>query len=174
MRLRPTALATAVMVVVALLGCACTSDGSGDGGVSPTTVQPNPLAESLSPLVEEGPPLGQRQTEPAPGMVRLWVSNQSFEDDPVRLTISIDGTPVVNDDFEVQGQHNWIPFDISGLTPGAHAIVAESDTGAQHLGEFTVLVGEARWLVLDYWYYPDSSEGRYFTLTESDHAVGFA
>jgi len=173
MGLKRAARAMTAVAVVGLLGVGCTSAGSGLDGVSTTTDQARPAAgPSLS--VDEGAPLGQRQTEPAPEVVRLWVSNQSFDDDPVQLAISIDGTPVVDHDFEVEGQHNWIPYDISGLTPGPHSIVASSDTGAQYSGGFTVQAGEARWLVLDYWYHPDSSEGRYFTLTESDHAVGFA
>jgi hypothetical protein len=33
-------------------------------------------------------------------------------DDPVVLTVSIDGTEVVAQPIEVKGQHNWILFPI--------------------------------------------------------------
>ena len=124
--------------------------------------------------MERGPAVGQPQTEPAPGEVRLWVSNQSFDDDPIRLTISIDGHPVVDDDFAVEGQHNWIPFDIGGLAPGQHTLQAESGTGVVATAELTVVDGEPRWLVVDYWYYADDTEGRHITIDEFDHAVAFA
>ena len=39
----------------------------------------------------------------------LWVSNQSFEDDPVQVTIAIDGVEVISQQFEVEGQHTRSP-----------------------------------------------------------------
>lgn len=132
------------------------------------------LDSSSSLIVERGAALGQQQSTPAPGEVKLWVSNQSFEDDPVHLSVSIGDTLIIEDDFKVEGQHNWIAFDIRGLEPGVHPIRAESDTGAHYAGEFTVLDHEPRWLVLDYWHYPEEPSGRHFSFNESDHAVAFA
>ena len=130
--------------------------------------------QSAGVTVERGRPLGEPQIEPGPGEVRLWVSNQSFVDDPIHLTIAIGGLTVVEERFEVRGQHNWIAFDIKGLQPGVHTITAESDTGANVAEEFTVREDEPRWLVLDYWYSPEDPEGRHFTLNEFDKPVGFA
>jgi hypothetical protein len=140
-----------------------------------TDTQRGVVLDPSSPLaVERGAPLGQQQSTPAPGEVKLWVSNQSFDDDPVRLTVSIGETRIIGDDFDVEGQHNWIAFDIHGLEPGVHTISAESDTGARFAGEFTVPGDEPRWLVLDYWYYSNDPSGRRFSFRESDHAVAFA
>ena len=124
--------------------------------------------------VEPGTPLGELQTEPAPGEVRLWVSNQSFADDPIHLTVAIGEVIVVDQRFETQGQHNWMAFDIAGLEPGTHTISAESETGASLTADFTVPTEAPRWLLLDYWY--DSEEGgsRRFTFGEYDHALAFA
>ncbi len=124
--------------------------------------------------VERGRPLGELQTDPGPAEVKLWVSNQSFADDPIHLTVSIGDLTVVDERFEVLGQHNWIAFDIRGLQPGVHAITAQSDTGAKLTAEFTVLADEPRWLLIDYWYYPEDLEARHFTFAEFDEPIGFA
>ena len=47
----------------------------------------------------------------------LYVSNQSFEDETVRLKLAVDGVTVVDGEFRVEGQRNWIRFPLS-LSPG--------------------------------------------------------
>ncbi len=140
--------------------------------VSTVTTAPRP--DGTSGLTVSAPiDVSSAQDEVGVGEVRLWVSNQSFEDDPVFITIRIDGEPVVNDSFAVEGQHNWMSFDIAGLSSGSHEVVAVSDTGAQTGGSFTLPEGESRWLVVDYWYDAGEPDNRYFTLSESDVPVGF-
>lgn len=143
------------------------------GGTTDGSGQPGSTAGGRF-TVTPGPPIGQQQTEPDPGEVKLWLSNQSFADDRVGVSIVIDGEPAFDADLEVQGQHNWIPFEVGGLNPGPHTITARSDTGAEFTGSFTLPAGEARWLVLDYWYEPSGAEGRHFVLNEFDHVVAFA
>jgi len=123
---------------------------------------------------ESAQPLGEPQGDLAAGEVKLWVSNQSFEDDPVSILVTVDGVDVVEETLFVEGQHNWIAFDIHGLEPGEHTLVAASSTGAEHVATFTLPEDEPRWLVLDYWYYPEDVEGRFFSFNESDQAVAFA
>ncbi len=113
------------------------------------------------------------RNDPAPGEVLLWVSNQSFEDDTVSVTITVDGQPAVADEFEVESQHNWIGFYLRGLAPGEHQVSARSDTGVGFDGSFTLPADEPRWLVLDYWFDRDDPGGRRFTFEEFDHAVMF-
>lgn len=137
------------------------------------TAPPGSSALPARFTVTPGPPVGQVQTEPGPGEVKLWLSNQSFTDDPVAVSIVIDGEPALDADLEVMGQHNWIPFEVGGLNPGLHTITARSDTGAEFTGTFTLPAGEPRWLVLDYWFSPGDVEGRRFVLDEFDHAVAF-
>ncbi len=117
---------------------------------------------------------GDPQAEPEAGQVKLWVSNQSFEDDPVAITVEIDGVQVVDGSFEVGGQHNWFSFMIDGLEPGEHTLIATSDTGATFAATFTLPPGEPLWMVVDYWYYPDDAEGRLFTFDESDEPIYFS
>lgn len=187
---------TPAVIALVLLAAACSEDASradpttptgvpADEASAPSTTDPSVSAEgtggtapsaSAAPArftVTPGPPVGQLQTEPDPGEVKLWLSNQSVTDDPVAVSIVIDGEPAFDADLEVKGQHNWIPWEIGGLNPGAHTITARSDTGAEFTGTFTLPAGEARWVVLDYWYSPGDAEGRRFILDEFDHAVAF-
>jgi hypothetical protein len=83
----------------------------------------------------------------------LFISNQSFATTPVDIRVSIDGTPVVQQYFDVGNQHNWLGFPFM-LPPGQHRITATSVKGSASITtNFTI--GDRRcWGVLDYWYYP--------------------
>jgi hypothetical protein len=98
----------------------------------------------------------------------LYVSNQSFEDEDVRIKLDVDGVTVVDGEFRVEGQHNWIRFPLS-LSPGSHT--AESDTGATLKESFQVPGNEARYAVVNYWAEDDSPE---LTWLFQREPVGFA
>lgn len=134
----------------------------------------DPVVDQSGISVVPGSDPGVEPVEPVPGQVKLWVSNQSFEDDPVAVTVEIDGVTVVDDSFEVGSQHNWFSFMIDGLESGEHTVTATSDTGVVFEGTFTLPPDEPRWMVVDYWYYPDDAEGRHFTLSESDEPIYFS
>lgn len=108
---------------------------------------------------------------PEPPSFTLYVSNQSFEDPTVEITVTIDGSVMVDRDFAVEGQHNWITFE-PDVGPGVHTFHAISSTGAEFTTEFTLPADEARWAVLDYWFYPEE-EPRRFTFDISDEPIGF-
>jgi hypothetical protein len=80
----------------------------------------------------------------------LYVSNQSFDDEEVGLTVAIDGVTVVDGGFHVEGQHNWVPFPLS-LPSGRHQITAESDSGATLRESFEALRGKTLHAVIDHW-----------------------
>lgn len=80
----------------------------------------------------------------------LHVSNQSFDDERVRLTVAVDGVVVVDDDFDVEGQHTWIRFPLA-MRSGAHEVTASSDTGAELTESFRVPGDAPRFAVLDHW-----------------------
>ncbi len=101
----------------------------------------------------------------------LYVSNQSFDDDPIGILIEIDDRIVVDEQFFVEGQHNWIEFNIA-LEPGTHMIEAVSSTGASYSSEFE-MADTTRWAVLDYWFYRDEGS-RHMTFQIQDHPIGFA
>ncbi|GAA4403503.1 hypothetical protein GCM10023153_33570 [Ornithinibacter aureus] len=100
----------------------------------------------------------------------LYVSNQSFEDGDVRLKLTVDGVTVVDGEFHVEGQHNWIRFPL-GLLPGRHILTAESDTGATLTESFEVPGNEPRYAVVNYWAEDDAPE---LTWDFQREPVGFA
>lgn len=84
----------------------------------------------------------------------LYVSNQSFEIDPVRIVVSLDGAVVVDDDFSVEGQHSWILHELE-IAAGVHEIRVDAyGTGAYF--EETFELTEESWAVLEFW----TSEGQ--------------
>ena len=102
--------------------------------------------------------------------LRLFVSNQSFVDDPVRVTVAIDGVPVVDQDLVVEGQHTWVDFPLA-LPPGRHELVATSGTGARLTERFRT--GEqTRYAVINYWNYEDE-DGRFLDWRIQDDPVAF-
>ncbi|MBI4935043.1 MAG: hypothetical protein HY828_14265 [Actinobacteria bacterium] len=118
--------------------------------------------------------------EVGPENVTLHVSNQSFEDPAVHITISIDGNVVVDQSFDVGSQHGWIPFELE-LAPGPHEVVATSDTGVTSTFTLDVLETGHKYAVIDYWYYPPdpkypgaSQTPRSFTFSQSDEPIYFA
>lgn len=100
----------------------------------------------------------------------LYVSNQSFEIDPVDIVVWIDDQQVVCDRFHVEGQHNWVLFDL-GLEPGPHSLRAVGNGGKTMFEQEFDLPAE-RWAVLDFWYYPDD-EPEKLTFSIHDGPVGF-
>lgn len=100
----------------------------------------------------------------------LYVSNQSFEDGDVGLKLTVDGVTVVDGEFHVKGQRNWILFPLD-LLPGRHTLSAESDSGASLTESFEVPGDEPRYAVVDYWTEGDEPE---FTWNFQREPVGFA
>ena len=100
----------------------------------------------------------------------LHVSNQSFDDEEVRLTVRIDGFTVVDGDFHVEGQHNWVSFPLT-LSSGAHEITAEADSTATLSESFQVPPGEKRYAVIGHWTEDGSGE---LTWQFQRQPVGFA
>ena len=99
----------------------------------------------------------QHLTPPADPSFTLLVSNQSFELDPVDITVRLDGQLAVTGDFRVEGQHTWIPFHF-GLADGDHQLeVTTADAEAALDRTFTV--DGQTWAVVMFWYYPPGSPG---------------
>lgn len=88
----------------------------------------------------------------------LYASNQSFDDEKVRLTLAVDGFTVVDADFEVGGQHNWVSFPLA-LSPGVHEVTAKADSGATLRETFRVPDNDKkRYALIDYWGEDDSAK----------------
>ena len=160
-RVLVSALAVTTLTVVSVLaGCSSLGGPGPEPGLAATA--------SSGVVVTKWPDIGEIQREVPDGAAHVFVSNQSFDDDPVHLTISIDDTQVIVSDFHVEGQHTWVGFLLTGLEPGPHVLHAMSDTGVEESFEFEVLADAPRHLVLNYWFYPGDDAGRHFEFTASD------
>ncbi len=100
----------------------------------------------------------------------LYVSNQSFDDEKVRLTVTVDGVTVVDDGFHVEGQHNWVSFPLA-MSSGEHEITAESDSGATLRESFEVRRGKTSYAVIEHWTEDGSTE---LTWQFQRQPIGFA
>lgn len=109
-------------------------------------------------------------TSDDPVTLHFWISNQSFDIDPVDIAVYIDDQQVVCDSFVVGDQHNWILFDVQ-LDPGTHELRAIGHDGQVDLIE-TIDVPDERWAVLDFWFYPEE-EPEHFTFRIQDQPIGF-
>jgi hypothetical protein len=88
----------------------------------------------------------------------LYVSNQSFDIDPVDIEVRLDGRLAVTGDFDVGSQHSFFDFDFH-LEPGSHVITARGDGGDIDLEQTFTLGADRKWGTLFFWYYgPDHYE----------------
>jgi len=78
---------------------------------------------------------------PKPGSVTLTVSNQSFELTQVDITVLLDGNVVVDDNFEVGDQHNFVEYRFE-LPRGSHTLRAVSSGAGVAREEQIDITGE--------------------------------
>ncbi len=148
----PCRVASAALLALLLAGSAC-DDQSIDSSVDPNGAVPASSAGS------DG---AARIVAEKDADLHLWVSNQSFEDDTVDISVSIDGDEVIDESFAVEGQHNWVLFPLA-VPPGEHRLTAVSGTGVELRRTIMLPKGDRRHAVLNYWYY-QNKRGRYFDL----------
>lgn len=102
-----------------------------------------------------------------PSPLTLVVSNQSFEDEVVRIRVTVDGAEVVEADFEVLNQHQyyWFPVEVAA---GQRRLRVE----AEEVTEASVVaVGDApTWAVIDHW---GAGADRSLNVRQYDHAPLF-
>lgn len=110
----------------------------------------------------------------------LFVSNQSFDINPVDIKVFIDEKLAVYGIFDVKGkrvpQHNWKKF-VFKLEDGTHKLRAESKKGGAIFEEKFEIKGKA-FAVLDYWYYSSVTGGsgpipKSFKFFIKDKPIGF-
>lgn len=153
------AVITVTLVVCAVAGC------ESAGKTAPIALPDVASSTPTSPL----PTIQLAPREDA--VLHLWVSNQSFMDDPVGVKIRIDGIKIIDQPFTVGNQHNWTLFPIN-VPRGQHTLSAMSDTGAELEQTFTLPARGRRYAVLDYWSQQDR-DGRHFTWHIQNSPVGF-
>lgn len=106
------------------------------------------------------------------GNFHLYVSNQSFDIDPVEIQVYIDGQEVVNGTFRVESQHTWILFDLD-LEPGEHTLRAVGHDGEAELIE-TFNISDEHWGLVEFWANPTEAPEPMFTFYVQDEPIGFA
>lgn len=123
-----------------------------------------PLAEGASAPVGE-----PRVVDDEDANLHLYVSNQSFDEPSVDVTVTMDGHQILSQGFDVKDQHHWVLFPVAAAA-GRHTLVVTSDTGAVKTIELTLPERGDRWTVIDYWTEP---EGGVFSWYTNDTPVGF-
>lgn len=115
----------------------------------------------------------QRLPVPAEPNFVLYVSNQSFELDPVDIEVTLDGELAVEGDFLVEGQHSWHMFKFK-LRPGPRTLRVASEVGDTRLTETIEIAGATRYAVINFWYYGGHEPyGPAFSLDLYDVPPGF-
>ncbi|MEV1319160.1 hypothetical protein AB0J14_24130 [Micromonospora arborensis] len=119
----------------------CTGPSGGPDSPSRRAAATPPSTGAAAPAV--------RLVEEHLADLHLWVSNQSFRDDPVVLTVSIDGTEIVDRHFAVEGQHNFVLFPVR-VPPGDHVVRVVSGTGVDFQERFTMPEAGRRYAAIGY------------------------
>ena len=164
---------SALLVVTAMLTVGgCSGSGAAPDAL-PSAVPETSGSDTQRSTATSGlSPTAVRVVEERQADLYLWVSNQSFRDDPVVLNVSIDGTEVIAQPFDVEGQHNWILFPLQ-IPPGRHILSVISETGVRMWKHFTLPESGLRYAVVDYWNYSDAA-GRHITWHIQSDPMGFA
>lgn len=106
----------------------------------------------------------------------FYVSNQSFDLDPVDIDVYVDGIKLITGDFLVQGQHTWVRFDFTAEAGKPHTVRAVTKKGGVDKSEVVQVPTAGRWVVVNFWYYgPKHYEPtpQSFSIDASDEEPGF-
>ncbi|MBA3452299.1 MAG: hypothetical protein H0T42_04290 [Deltaproteobacteria bacterium] len=98
----------------------------------------------------------QHLDKPADPTFSMFVSNQSFDLDPVDIKIKLDDQLAVTGDFVVEGQHTWIKFDFA-LTPGNHTINVSTGDVADVALQMPFVMDDRKYAVVSFWFYEAGS-----------------
>ena len=158
MRTRGALAAALTAVAVTALSAACAG--------------PESAYERFQVDTAEGTPVHHVAEDAAPSLV-LWVSNQSFREDEVGITVQIDGVPLVDGPFPVQDENNWMSFPLA-MAPGQHELVARSTEGTRLEETFSTPAAPAGvHAMLSYWFPFEPGSRPFFDLMLSDEPLQF-
>ncbi|MEN8238138.1 MAG: hypothetical protein ABFR53_02930, partial [Actinomycetota bacterium] len=124
------------------------------------------LTDAVS--LESTPPLSTALTDPP---LSVYVSNQSFADPSVDITVAIDGEDVVDGSFDVGSQHSWYEHALE-LDAGDHALIATSSGGASQEMLVTIEDGKQAFVVITYWGSVEGGDAR-FDISVTDTPPAF-
>lgn len=139
---------TVLLLAALTAGCDQASDpvspsaSTGGAGVATTSAPP-----AAGVTGHEDPRLVDAEETP----LVLAITNQSYDDPGVGITVTVDGVVVVDQGFQVKDQHTMTFFGLD-LPPGEHTVLITSDTGASVTQDVDLPDGEPRWVHVTYWY----------------------
>ena len=164
LRERQSVVARAALLCVAsvMVGCGTTAELTDRPPTNPSVASMAMTSASTAASTE--PVFSLPRAPDGEASLTLLVSNQSFADDPVRITVRIDGDVVVDDDFFVDSQHNWRTFDLA-VTPGDHLVSLTSDTNVEWETTLAVPSDDHRWAAAAYWHQPTPTDTRAASAT---------
>ena len=91
----------------------------------------------------------------------LYVTNQSYVDRNVDISVMLDGAVIIDRGFRVGDQHNHIEHRIR-LDDGTHSLEATTVVDGEPVElseEFTINSNQQRYAVLSYWHYEPTRAG---------------
>jgi len=168
---------TVALCGLTLLGSACGDDSPTTSSADPprppdaTTAASGTAGPAAAPTERSGPAAAPSAAPDEQATLTLQVSNQSFDDDPVGITVDLDGDVIVDDEFSVGAQHNWVTFEIP-VAPGDHELTMRSSTGAEAREALSMPAAGHLWAVVGYWYSPQTP--RSFSIIVDDEPIGTA
>lgn len=116
-----------------------------------------PEQESSRPAERRTPrAVGQLPEAKTAAPLRLNVSNQSFDMDPVDIDVYVDGVKLVSGDFLVEGQHTRVRFDFDVEANEPHTIRTVTKKGSVEESAVVDVPVAGKWVVVSFWY--DASE----------------
>lgn len=84
----------------------------------------------------------------------LYISNQSFAEPYINVTIEVDGSKIYSEMLFVGDQHNWQKISI--IVWGAIHYIEAFNNDNKISNSAIVFTPFQGYIVIDYWYYPES------------------
>jgi hypothetical protein len=107
------------------------------------------LAIILGGCVRSTKPQFTQETDQPDANFILYVSNQSFEESRVDISVIIDGKTVVSDFFPVKNHHYWKIYSLQ-LPLGSHQLSVKADNGTYKL-ERPFEISSKHWALISFW-----------------------
>jgi len=160
------------VVLLVAMAAACGSDAEPTvvATETPSDVD-DATAEAATPVEIDTSRITETWDTPGDNEIQLLVSNQSLIHETVRITIEVDGEPVIDQAFDAGDQHNFFSFNVNAIEPGEHTITMRSDTDTELERTFTKTDAPI-WMIVHYWF--DEYESKKFTFELSNEPVEFA
>jgi hypothetical protein len=155
-------LLVAVAALSALTGCSGENAGAGTAGTRTAMTETANTCGTSEPTNHPsscGSTASVRIASEHDADLALVLTNQSYDDPTVSLTVKVDGTTLISEQFDVENQHNFVGCYIAA-PPGRHVISVASDSGAELEKPFMLPAVQQRYGLIQYWNNSKKGPGR--------------